>query len=178
MQIRIVIISLAVICSTSCSSYTPFTQSLYDTNGWTERDLERIQFYVSEDLILQRNFQEGDTRISGGKIQMKDGRRIERVIIPKHTPGVLIDLPSSDRFVISFDPESDAANLRFGPNPSQGRQYLLLAKDWNRGRGRVLYDGREYTIMTRGGAAKLLVDLRRRNREDVQSTTVGGRKVN
>ncbi len=177
MDIRMTLLALAALCASSCSSYTPFTQSLYDENRWTERDLERIQFYVSEDLILQRNFKEGDTRISGGKIQMKDGRRVERVIIPKHTPGVLIDLPSSDRFIISFDPQSDAANLRFGPNPQRGRQYYLLAKDWSRGKGTVLYDGREYTIQTRGGAAKLLVDLRYRKRENVKSTTVGGRKV-
>ena len=43
---------LGLVVFSSCGpKLTPFTQDLYDENGWTDDDLERIQFYLSEDII-------------------------------------------------------------------------------------------------------------------------------
>ena len=167
----------AVVILSSCNSLTPFTQRLYDENGWEETELKSIQYYVSEDLTLERYLRDGETNISGGKILMKDGRRIERVVIPKGTPGILINMPTETRFGIAFEDGSDARFLRFGPNPKTGNQYVVLAKDWNRGKGKVIYDDKEYTLYTEDEPAKLLVDLRKRGDTDIDSRRAKGRTI-
>jgi len=176
MRNTIFLLLLAAII-TSCGSLTPFTQKLYDQNGWSERDLKQIQFYLSENVTLERAFRQGESRITSGQIVMKNGVEIERITIPRKTPGVLIDIPKENRFIISFEPDNDDAALRFGPSSRLGSQYLVGAKDWNRGRGTVLYDGREYTISSSNGPAKLLVDLRRKKDTNVKQRVARGRKI-
>ncbi len=168
---------LLTLALSSCSNLTPFTQRLYDENAWSKSELESIQFYVSEDLVLERQLRDGDTKITSGKIIMRDGRRIERVVIPKGTPGVLLDMPREDRFMIGFESNNDEAYIRFGPNPKTGNQYVVLAKDWSRGRGKVIYDGREFTIFSNDQAARLLVDLKKTKDRDVNSRVAKGRKI-
>lgn len=161
----------------SCSSLTPFTQKLYDQNGWSEQDLSQIQFYLSEAITLERAFRQGESRITSGQIVMKNGVEVERITIPRKTPGVLIDIPRENRFIISFEPDNDDASLRFGPSARLGTQYLLGAKDWKNGRGTVIYDNREFTVYSTDGPAKLLVDLRRKKDTNVNQRVARGRKI-
>ena len=89
---------------TSCGpTYRPFTAELQEQNRWTEDELKHIQFYLSNDIVLRRNLSRGESVIEGGKIRIKEGQRIEEVVIKEGTPGVLVFMPKEERLAIAFE---------------------------------------------------------------------------
>lgn len=163
----------------ACSpQLTPFTERIYDDNRFTEVDLKKIQFYLSDDIILRREFSSSDARIEGGAIRMIGGRQIEEVVIRRGTPGVFLFSPKADRFAISFEGNGDERFLMFGPNPKANGRFVLLASDWNRRQGTVTYEGRKFQVDASDALASLMVDLKRLNRTDMNSRVAQGRKVN
>jgi len=162
---------------TSCSNnYKYFTEDLYDEYRWTDNELERIQFYVSEDIVLYREYSGDDTRIKDGKIRVEDGREVEEVIIEKGTPGVFVQSPKKDRFAISF--EDDPANfLMFGPNPKARGRFVLLAKEWNRRAGKVTYANRQWSTSSASAYAALMVDIKLARKTKYNSKKAEGKRV-
>ncbi len=153
-----------------------FTQRMNDENGWSEQELKKVQFYLSDDIVLRRQLGASDSRISNGKIRIENGREIEEVRFEKGTPGVVVFSPKANRLAVSFE-SSDDRYLIFGPNPKVGNRYTLRGKEWSRYQGKVTYDGRVYETSSRSAMTALLVDLKRANNTDYKSKTVGGRKV-
>ncbi|MEL6390139.1 MAG: hypothetical protein AAFQ02_08235, partial [Bacteroidota bacterium] len=134
---RIIPIVITLLLLTSCSTnYKYFTQNLYNDYKWSDTELERIQFYLSEDIVLYRRLAGEDTEITRGRIRVVDGSEVEEVIIEKGTPGIFVQSPKQNRFAISFDPDTNDF-LMFGPNPKANGKYVLLAKDWSRRVGKV-----------------------------------------
>lgn len=168
---------VGLISFSSCSKrLTYFTQSISNNNGWTESDLQQIQFYLSEDIKLRRYLGDSDSRITKGKIRVEDGREVEEILFKKGTPGVAIFSPKAERLAVSFEDGVDNY-LIFGPNPKSGGRYTLRGKEWNKNSGKVSYDGRSYTTNTGSSYSALLVDLKRAKKVKYSSKTVGGRKV-
>jgi len=163
--------------SSCAASFTPFTENLYQEAGWTESELSRIQFWLSEDIILRRVFTGNTSEIQHGEIKVIDGRKVEEVILPKGTPGVFVNSPAKNRLAISFEDGSDQRFLMFGPNPKAGNRFVLLAKDWERDWGQVTYDGKLYRVSSRSAYASLLVDLKKIDRTIIDTRTATGRKV-
>ncbi len=166
----------------SCSpKLTPFTQELYRENGWTKSDLQQIQFYTSNDIVLRREASKGTSKIESGEIKIVDGKRVEQIIIKKGTPGVFLFSPKEDRFAVSFESRRSGEDpyLIFGPSRKARGRYVLRAKDWDdRGRGgKVSYGGRTYYTPTESAYAALLVDLKRIRNTKVKSRTADGRTV-
>lgn len=161
----------------SCSkSLTPFSQRLYEEYNWSDTELKKIQFYLSDDIVLRRSVGSNETAISNGKIRIVDGKKVEEVIFRKGTPGVYVFSPRDNRFGISFESDDDGY-LMFGPNPKQSERYVLLAKEWDRSKGKVTYKNNTYNTSSRSAYTTLMVDLNKANKTKYQSTTVGGRKV-
>lgn len=157
---------------------TPFTERLYEQNRWTENDLKRIQFYVSNDIVLRRDFASTDSRIEGGTIRIIGGKQVEEVVIKQGTPGVFLFSPKNDRFAISFEEGGEERYLMFGPNPRANGRFVLLASDWDRREGTVTYEGRRFKVDSDSAYSSLMVDLKRTNSIAVKSRTASGRKVN
>ncbi|MEM0995250.1 MAG: hypothetical protein AAGI49_19620, partial [Bacteroidota bacterium] len=131
---------------TSCSpKLTPFTQRLYKENDWSEAELKRIQFYLSEDIVLRRVAESSRSRIEDGEIRVINGGKTEKVVIRRGTPGVFVFTPKADRFAISFE-SGDDRYLMFGPNPKASNRYLLLASEWKKRGGMVTYGGKRYRV--------------------------------
>ncbi len=161
----------------ACSSLTPFTQDLYDKQGWSEHDLKKIQFYLSEDIVLTREMTRGESNITAGKIRIENGRRIEEIRIPANTPGVLLFLPKKDRFAVSFESHGSDLYLMFGPNPKMHDKYALLASEWSHDAGKVHYNGNLYDVDTHSAFATLMVDLRKTGKTEYSSRRAEGRRV-
>lgn len=156
---------------------SPFTEQLYEQNRWPESELKRIQFYLSEDIVMRRELSGSKSEIISGEIKMVDGRQVEEVAIRKGTPGVLLFLPDKDRFAISFEEGGRERYLIFGPNPKADGRFVLLASDWQRRAGTVTYEGKKWRVDNRSAYASLLVDLKKMNKVSVDSRTAGGRRV-
>ena len=166
-----------IIALTSCSPrYTYFTENLYKKQKWSQEDIKRIQFYVSEDIVLTRAISDDETSITEGKIRIINGRKVQQVIIRERTPGVLVLMPDEDRFAISFE-DDDSAYLMFGPNPKYYERFALLAQDWEKERGKVHYKGQLYDVDNSSAFAALMVDLRREDASKYEIKRVEGRTV-
>ena len=170
---------LVLITAASCGpNLRPFTQNLYDQYQWSDNELERIQFYLSDDVVLTRQLTGGSSEIISGEIKIIDGRKVEQVVIRRGTPGVLLFKPKQNRFAIGFESNADERYLIFGPNPKAGDRYSLLASDWNRRDGTVTYDGRKWSVNSGSAFSSLMVDLKKINKVENSSRTAGGRRVN
>jgi len=168
-----------MIVMSSCSPrLTPFTQRLYKENGWSERDLQSIQFYLSQDIVLTRQMREGDSAIKDGKVKVVAGREIEEIKFPKGTPGVLLFIPKVNRFAISFEEGGEEKYVMFGPNKKYSGKYMMLAADWDKNYGTVSYDDRVYRTDSESAYAALLIDLKAIRKTTVKSKTAKGRTVN
>lgn len=173
----IFIFALAGLMFNCSPKLSPFTQQLQEENGWSKDDLERIQFYVSRDIVLQRNFKSGESKIENGKVRLVNGRKVEEVIITKGTPGVLVLNPRSDRMAISFEDGNDEKYLMFGPNPKYGDRYVLLAKEWQKKGGVITYDGRPFYTTSSSAYSALMIDLKKVGKTKVSSRVAKGRKL-
>ncbi len=163
---------------TSCApTLRPFTQNLYDDYRWTENDLKKIQFYLSDDIVMSRQSNSGRSEINGGEIKVVEGKNIEEVIIPKGTPGVFLFSPKSDRFAVSFEANNDELYLMFGPSPKAGDRYVLLASEWKKRRGKVTYGGKKWRVNYNGAWAGLMIDLKKIKKVSVSKSKAKGRTV-
>jgi len=164
-------------CLFNCSPrLSPFTQELQEENNWSEADLKKIQFYVSQDIRLYRDFQTGQSKIEDGKVRMVNGRKVEEIIISSGTPGVMVLNPKSDRIAISFE-DGKGKYLMFGPNPKFGDKYVLLAKEWKKSGGTITYDGRPFKTDADSAFSALMIDLKKIRRTKVNSRVAKGRRL-
>ena len=178
-RLNFFVLGLLMVVLSSCgATLTPFTQRLYEDNRWTESELSRIQFYLSQDIVMRRELAGNRSEIISGEIKIIDGSRVEEIVIPSGTPGVFLFSPKADRFAISFEDGSDEHFLMFGPNPKIGDRYVLLASDWNRRTGRVTYVDKKYKVDASSAYAGLLVDLKKTRQVSVNKRTARGRTVN
>ncbi len=173
----VTLLFLALALSSCGPTLSPFTQRLYEEQNWTESELRRIQFYLSEDIVLTRELTGGSSDITRGQIKIVNGREVEQIVIRRNTPGVFVFSPKENRFAISFEEGGNERYLVFGPNPRTQDRYTLLASDWNRNAGTVTYDGRKWNVDSDDAFASLMVDLQRFRKQDVNTRVVGGRKI-
>lgn len=170
----------ALFLFTACGPrLSPFTQRLYEEQNWDKTDLARIQYYLSEDLVLTRELRDGKSEIRNGQIKIVDGQEVEQIVFKRNTPGVFVFSPKEGRLAVSFE-NNDENYLIFGANPKAGNRYTLLAGEWSRNRrfGKVQYAGRQWRVSTSDAYAAILVPLKRERNRDVNGRVVGGRKVN
>ncbi|MBP7822116.1 MAG: hypothetical protein KA010_04285 [Saprospiraceae bacterium] len=171
--IFIMFISLFSACSPQLS---PFTENLYKSSSWSDEELSKIQFYLSDNIVLRRQITDGNSSIISGKIKIENGKEVEEVLIQKGTPGVFIKKKNDEVFAISF--EKGDKYLFFGPNPKRGGRYVLLATDWDKNKGKVSYNDKVFYTLDESAMASLLVDLRKIDKINVKRHTASGRKVN
>lgn len=173
------LLSLAVISMfmTSCSpTLNYYTERMHNDFRLSESELQRVQFYLSHDIVLYRDLGRNESRITEGKIKVVDGREVEEIIFPKSTPGVMIFSPKEDRFAVSFE-EGEDSFLMFGPNKKAGGKFVLLAKEWDRRVGRVTYKGKIYNTDSNSAMAALLVDVDKARKISRKTQKVSGRKI-
>ena len=170
---------LGLFLFTSCApKLTPFTQRLYEEQQWSDDELKKIQFYTSDDIVLYRELSKGESKIVSGEIKIRNGKKVDEVVIKEGTPGVLIFRPREDKFAISFEANNDDRFLIFGASAKRGGQYRLQAKGWKKRRdGQVTYEGKNYYTTSESAYATLMVDLKRVRSTEVRSRVAKGRKI-
>jgi len=175
---QILLLSVVILMLSSCSkNLVPYSGFLMEQHSWSKQEVERIQFYTSKDVVLFRDAVGTQTKIENGSIKIKDGRKIEEIVIKAGTPGVAVWQGEDQRYGISFD-SSDDQFLTFGPNPDKRKRYYLMASDWDGKIGYVTYNGTKYKTNSQSAEAILLVDLKKIRKINVNRYTAKGRTVN
>ncbi len=165
-----------VMLLSSCGSLTPFTKDLYSDLDLRENTVKKVQFYLSKDLVLYKEIGSEQASVENGKIRLKEGTKVQEIVIRKNTPGVVIFMPKEDRFAVCFD-KDDENFLMFGPNERYNSKFTLLGKEWNKQVGKVTYGGEVYYTSTRNVMASLLVNVNKIRKSSVKRKTTVGRKV-
>lgn len=172
------IFTLFIITVYSCAPSLDFyTKNIHDSNNWTDSELSKIQFYISNDIVLWRDISQGDSEISDGKIKMVEGRKVEEVVIRRGTPGAFVFSPQAKQYAISFDAQDDSKYLIFGPSDKVNGRYVLLGKEWDRRYGKVTYGNKVYRTSAESAFAYLMVDLRKSSITKVNRERPTGRRV-
>lgn len=167
-----------IMLGTSCSNKLKyFTEDMYYDYRWTDSELAQIQFYLSEDIILQKERSRESSRIKDGKIRIKEGVELEEIVIPKGTPGVFVKSPKGNQLAISFDDSDQQRVLMFGPNAKANGKYVLLAKKWKRNWGTITYGNQVYETSSASAYAALMVDIKKAEKLRVKRKTVKGNRV-
>jgi hypothetical protein len=173
---KILLFAAIAILFSSCKNLVPYTDSMKKKYGWNEDQIKRIQFYVSHDIVLHRELTKGSTEIVQGKIKTIHGSKVDEIIIPTGTKGVVTEIPRENKLLVSFE-LGDDHYLSFGVNPNASDKYVLLATDWKNEMGKVHYAGNEYYTTPDSKYAYLLIDLRKIENSELRQRVAKGRKV-
>ncbi len=136
-----------------------FTQGIRSQYALGSEELKKLQYYVSSDITLQRDFRREEGEISKShKLVRKEGGLLEEVVIPAGTPGIATEVGETS-LAVSFEPGS---SLIFGSPPTDRdpeRIYRLSAKRWADYYGEILYDGKIFYAVEGSGQAYLEVGV-------------------
>ncbi len=159
---------------TGCAT-APFTQDIRDKYGLTPDQIRRIQFFNSEEIVLERHLQrQVGEATPENRLQLTQTDIIRTVVIPPETPGVAVGV-TNDMLEISFE---NGKSLFFGSSPAKrkhvGGLYCLLARDWTNRRGTLTYGGDSYRTALGNGAVHLLVNVEDIRQFRIVSKTLKG----
>ena len=176
-RICLFFLTAAGLLSACSPQLSVFNRKLYEEQKWSDDDLKRIQFYLSDDLTIYRFLdEEGGATITSGEIKIVDGRKTEQIYFKSGTPGVFLSRPKDEHFAISFEDKDETHYLTFGPNPKYGGQYMLLASEWDKRSGKVTYAGKKFYTSS-AEIPRLLVNLKKVSYNKTEGRTAGGRTV-
>lgn len=173
----VIIAALVLLTLGSCKNLVPYTDAIKTKYNLSDDQLKHLQFYVSSPIVLQRKLTaDNSTQVTGGKIKIVNGEKVEEIVVPVGTRGVLVK-DDAGKFEISFE-KDDSYYLRFGTNPNRYQSYVLLASDWHGKVGTVTYSGNKYYTSPESADAVLLIDLHKISSYQKDARVAKGRKVN
>jgi len=136
-----------------------FTQGIRTQHDLGSEDLKNLQYFVSSDITLQRDFRREEREISTShKLVTKEGGLMEEVLIRAGTPGIATEVGETS-LAVSFETGS---SLMFGSPPTDQdpeRKYKLSAKRWTDYYGETVYDGKIFYAVEGSGRAYLEVGV-------------------
>ena len=164
--------SLAV--SGCASQRVAFTQHLRTQYELTGEGLKKLQYYLSSDVTLQREFRSEEGEVSGSHtLVRKEGGLVEQVIVRAGTPGIATEVGETS-IAVSFEPGS---SLYFGSPASDrdpDRKYKLSAKRWEDDYGELEYNGKTFYAVDGSGRAFLTVVLESLNAVEERKKVLPG----
>lgn len=161
----------------ACMSKVPYSKSLEKELRSKEIDLEQIQFYTDQKIILTRELSSEKARLQEGKVKHRNGKNIQRIKLKKNTPGVLKKADPSS-IEIAFE---KGRTLRFGASIKEEndfeKSYQLLIDSLLYGdKGLIWYGGKRYTIEN-GIHTQIKIKSNRRFSRKVNRKKVKGLRI-
>lgn len=151
-----------------------FSQDIRDNLNENQLEVEKVQFYNSEKIVLKRSLTKEEIQIAKGTIRLEDGHYYEEIIIPKKTKGI-VDKKGSEYLKISFE-TGENRNLRFVLNDD--KLYQISANSWKNNYGCISYDTTTYFVIPGSSSTLLMVNKEyisnfERNRRVLKGRSVG-----
>lgn len=173
-----------------CSSIPSFSNDrtvlTRNTAKWLKNSIEKIQFYTSNNIVLERVVSNNDTSAIRGKLIRRSGRLIDRIIINAGTPGVF-DYASD--YMKEIDIDFGNGILEFGYVTNVGKGYQK--QSIYRGSGGVYFlssckdgtlsesiGGKSYRIINPPSCTSILeIDANRVHKEKSKEKTWDGKRL-
>lgn len=142
------------VCLLGACGHTPFTKTIRERHALTADHLRHIQFYISGEIVLQRQLPVQRREVVDSELEIRDEMQIERVVIKRGTPGVAVRV-EGDHVLVSFTKGRPERSVWFSLKEDTGRYTLshLMAKHdtqpftakFSPG-FQVQYNGKEYAV--------------------------------
>jgi len=158
------------------SQFVTFSRELQMKLAAFNVDTKRVQFYTDQKLILTRNLDSGKAEVSSGTVKFINGKKINEIVIPAYTPGII---ESADLNGIRVSFESGSSFLFV---PAEGEdKFVISGNNWDNGTVEVPYERSIYKASSgpTGNVAdmKLVIKLADVNTSDKKTRTLPGRKI-
>jgi hypothetical protein len=161
-----------------CTSRVPLSKELRD--GITPEEFQKLQCYVSHDIVLRRTLTSEERDVTAGNIlKIEKDKRIEEVVIPAYTPGVVVS-GKDDRLMVSFEPPVDGKErfLVFTLTHKWDKRTYYFFPDGEKDTVLdVTYGGKPYTCRKESLWAFLMIDESVGSRRSKETREVSGRRV-
>jgi len=153
----------------------PYTQALRVQHNLSNQEVQRLQYYLSDTVLLQRQDASGGHRVVDGRLLVTDDRNLERVIIEQGVPGIATGVYES-ALDISFAEGSSLAFTQTGRNPAA--PYRLHAKPDANGYQYVYINNAAYGVAADQQLPYLLIDREQLYRSTQETYRLPGRTLN
>ncbi len=142
-------LSLIVLCCffCGCASIVPVTDRIIAEVGGEEQ-LQNFQYYISRDIVLNRQESETDAGIAKGQAKVVVTTQEDEINIMKSTPGLVIDhvyRADKNSYILSVSFEDGNENyLQFAHlgNPNSNSLYTLVTTSSDK--SKLIYGSDEY----------------------------------
>lgn len=152
----------------------PYTVKMQSKYTLGVKQIEQLQFYLSDTVVLYKLTPAGSAQASEGKVVVHYDQHLEEIILRPGTPGVVVGV-KQDMLLVSFEIGPDRF-LIFG-NRSGNGTYQLMAEEWSKGHGQLQYDGATYFTKPGAGKAHLEVQLRKLRTQAKETRIANGQTV-
>lgn len=147
----------------SCSRKVAVNQQLYNQLNSQLVDLKKVQFYTHGRFFLEREVSEEGMVALNGKVRMRNGKQIERIVFKHHTKGIL-ERADGDVLYLRFE-NGENKVLRFKLNTSG---YFMLQHDEEKNGIRYIkYGDRTFTMDVLEDNRNIFVQIKRSKAKDV-----------
>lgn len=183
--VSIILVVALSSCSTSKKSY--FSVDTRKRVEETSIPVEKLQFYVDKDVELRRELNARDAKVTSGKVVFENGKYVNIILLKAGTLGVCTQA-LNNALDISFENGEDK-NIRFTvpDRASAAVVYSLFADQWmNRYSsydpnvaqvGKIVYDGEIYFMRFSGDRPKLMIQKTAKDKYEINTRVMKGRKV-
>jgi hypothetical protein len=142
-----------------CTSRVTLTKDVRDSLD--SDDFLKLQCYVSHDITLRRTLATEERDVTPGHVlKIENNKRVEEVVIPAFTPGVIVD-GKDDKLMVSFEPAAGGKErfLVFGLVQKWKRNAYYFLPDGQKDTVvDVVYGGKQYSCRNESLWAYLMVD--------------------
>jgi len=153
---------------------------------------DRLQYFVSNRIVLERRLHSRDERVEGGRVQLRRGEWIERLIIRRGTPGIAtawgersiqVSFERGGALGFARDPElpptleRDREPAGLGGWPAPREAYELQVREAENGASELDYRGQRWRVIDGAGSARLEVRRLAKSRWGFERRVVPGRRI-
>ena len=124
------------------NAYVPFTRDLYNKLKVYNIDIKKVQFFIDQQVTLDRYVDVNKAEIKSGVLKFLNGRTINEIVVPALTPCV-VDSIDTDGFRVSF--ERGSSNVfKFINNKYSPEFFVFTGTNWKDGSAEVYFDKQIY----------------------------------
>jgi len=169
-----IILLLLLIISYSCTDKIVFTQDLRNSIEVKRLDLNKVQFYNSDEIVLRRELSRDSAMLAMGELKFEKGQIIDEVVIKRETPGTC-EKYDKKSISIAFE-EGEGKLIRFVKEEKSNTYVLYMVPD-AQNYGTLDFDSLRFYVRKGGANAKLLIKKDEKYIDEYNQTILKGKTV-
>ena len=155
--------------------YFPLTLKVIQENKFTNKDLEKIQLYISNDIVLRKHSMKSKTIVNDGALVVNSNDIENEILIEAGTP-CIVTRSAKNYIEVSFDNDIKLIFLYSNHkcNKHEGL-FFLYAKKWNNSIGTIKLNSSEYLAVGSSKVSYLMFGKKSSNSNSKNTVLLKGK---